>query len=167
MTCPPIDELLAGGAAEHAGGCDDCGAVLELVAARSVAGCARAEALMAARASGRIAPGSARLLALHLASCASCALVAGSLDAPEIADTLAGAAELDRSLDGPLTVGGDDPPGDLAHGQRASTPSILGRGRRSAALAPRRGPRHVAVAVAVLALLAIAAIAAVLTRALG
>src|SRR6185295_10537139 len=100
MSCPRIAELLAGGAAaEHARGCDDCRGVLEGVAARAPAGCGLAEALMAAQATGQIAPESERLLALHLGNCASCALVAGSLDAPAMADALASAVELERSFD--------------------------------------------------------------------
>lgn len=144
MTCPSIDELLAGQGGDHATGCAECRAVLDLVEARSVAGCGRAEALLAARAAGRIAPDSARLLALHLDGCASCALVAGSLDAPEIADTLASAAELDRSLDA-LRVPDAGP--------RTEAP---GRDRR----------RHRLV-LAAIALVAVAAAAAVVTRALG
>lgn len=100
MSCPGIDELVAGGAAaEHARSCDDCRAVLEVVAARAPAGCGLAEALMAAQATGEIAPESERLLALHLGNCASCALVAGSLDAPAMADALASAVDLERSFD--------------------------------------------------------------------
>jgi hypothetical protein len=151
MSCPGIDELLAGGAAaEHARGCDDCRAVLEVVAARAPAGCGLAEALMAAQATGEIAAESERLLALHLGNCASCAMVAGSLDAPAMADALASAVELERSF------------GD--HSPAVDDQRVDRRARRR-----DRDPvrRRKGVAVAVIALLAIAVIAALVTRALG
>jgi hypothetical protein len=180
MTCPAIDELVAGGADEHAAGCDDCRTILELVAARSVAGCGRAEALMAARAAGRLGSDSGRLLALHLDSCPSCTLVADSLDAPEIADTLASAAALDDSLDGPALVldprgepGDGGPPGEPVHGApvpRDSSPASSHRlrhrrRRHHTGASPHLGRQRIVVAV--IALAAIAVTAAIVTRALG
>jgi hypothetical protein len=137
MTCPSIDELAAGAAPEHAQHCEDCRAVLEVIAARAPAGCGLAEALLAARAAGRVSAHGDRLLAVHLASCASCELVAGSLDAPGMADAFASAAALERRLDE----------------HAAARPG------------PARS-RHGTV-LGVLALLALAAIAAVVARALG
>ena len=176
MTCPPIDDLLEGRAADHAARCDDCRAVLDLVAARTPAGCGRAEALMAARAAGNISSDSRRLLSLHLDGCSSCAIVAGSLDAPEIADALAGAAELDRDLesarDADPALGAAARRGEPTRG--VDEPRNTGDGhRRGAAVRgarPARGTRNRRrhrVVLAALALVAIAAGAALLTRALG
>jgi putative zinc finger protein len=135
--------------------------VLDLVAARTPADCGRAEALMAARAAGNISPDSRRLLSFHLDSCASCALVAGSLDAPEIADTLASAADLDRSLDGPVTAAELGSVAGSVHGVAPVQGAGARRGESAGGARPRR------VVLAGLALLAIAAVAALLTRALG
>ena len=97
MSCPSIEELVAGGGADHARGCDDCRAVVELIATRVPSGCGLAEALLAAQATGTLAADGARLLVLHLERCAACRLVAGSLEAPAVAEAVAEVTKLERT----------------------------------------------------------------------
>jgi tRNA A-37 threonylcarbamoyl transferase component Bud32/tetratricopeptide (TPR) repeat protein len=130
VTCPSVEELLAGGGADHALGCDDCRAVLELAATRVPQGCGLAEALLAAQAAGALRPESERLLAAHLAHCPSCALVAGSLDAPVMAEAFASAADLERNFDELAVIAPDNYVRGLEIGRGGMGHIVRARDRR-------------------------------------
>jgi eukaryotic-like serine/threonine-protein kinase len=99
VSCPSVEELLAGDGAEHAAGCAGCTAILALAATRVMPlPCGRAEAFMAARAAGSLARETEIVLLRHLETCADCRRVAGELEASVVADVFDGAAETESDF---------------------------------------------------------------------